>query len=258
MTASRLEGSERMSKTQRRLVAWIFYGGLGALLLVIVTGLLGMLMPAPVASRVAYNSEGYLFAVVLAAWIQFALPRLQASRRMTWSIGHGAVWLIIGIGLYMSDLPSRIKTLNEAALALAIVIPYVALRRPIPRWIPYSTVVLIALTVWAVGWAPDSWVIDQAETFGFVVLAMLTFDVFDKQLLDSSAQEPVKTRLAWYGFMLLEPIVVSALGVAIREDSDPLSLTLRYLGRIHESFVGMLLVALILYLLPAYRRRLVG
>lgn len=244
-----------MTRTGKRIAAWLFYGGLTVLLLVIVTGLLAALAPS-IATRIAYNSEAYLFAVVLGAWIQFSLPRLNDRHRLAWALGYGALWAAIGIGLVLSDLPSRIRTLNEPAIALALLIPYVALRRPVARWLPLSVVpVLVAATIWAVIWAPESWIIDQAETIGFVVLAMLTFDVFDRRLLDPSAKSSRGAQWGWYGFMILEPIVVSALGTAIRSGEDPLALTMRYLGRIHESFVGVLLVALILHLVMDRRAR---
>lgn len=238
---------------QKRMILWVFYGGVGLLLIMIVSGVLSAVFPSGISARIAFNSEGYLFALVLAAWIQFALPRMHGQRRITWSIGVGAFWALLGIGLILSELPSRVRTLNEAALGLAIILPYVALRRPLQCWVPYSSLILVALTIWAVAWAPDSWVIDQAETFGFVVLAMLTFDVFDPQLLDRSQPAYAKwPRPTWYGFMILEPVVVSFIGTGARAGGGPVASTLEYLGRIHESFVGILLAALILHVARAY------
>lgn len=241
---------------KRQLVRWVFYGGLGLLLALIVTGALGMLLPRGLATRVAYNSEAYLFALVLGAWIQYALPRVPDGRRMTFALGHGAIWGAIGLWMLMADLPSRIATLNEPAFALAILIPYVSMRRPLSRWILGVVPVLIGLTVWAVIAAPQSWVIDQAETFGLVVLAILTFDLFDRQLLDPDVRVGRWQRWAWYGFLILEPVVVSAVGTEARMVQSGLGLALEYLGRVHESFVGVLLVALILHLDQTYRAKL--
>lgn len=237
-----------MSPRQKRAVQWVFYGGLTILLLLITTGLLRQILPGSVTTRVAYNSEGYLFAVVLGSWIQFALPRIRPHRRLPWALVVAAFWAAVGLGLLASDLPSRLRTLNEAALGLAVVIPYVTLTRPVRRGAVWAVPVLIGMTIWAVLWAPDSWIIDQAETFGFVVLAVLTFGVFDRSLLEPAAVVRRGTRVAWYAFMLLEPFVVSGLGVALRDGDGAHALALRYLGRIHESFVGLLLVALIIYL----------
>lgn len=233
--------------TRMKPALWVFYGGLSILLLLITTGVLGQLIPSQ-STRISYNSEAYHFAVVLAAWVQFALPRLSGRGRMPCALGIGAFWAIVGIGLLASDFPSRIRTLNESALALAITIPYVSMKRPLGRWHHMVTPILVVLTVWAVVWAPQSWIIDQAETFGFVTLAVLTFDVFDRTLLDPAADVNRKLRATWYTFMILEPVVVSGLGTEVRAGGGGVALTLEYLGRIHESFVGVLLVALILHL----------
>lgn len=241
-----------MSTTRRRIISWAFYAGLGFLLVLIVSDALSAVVPSVISARVAFNSEGYLFALVLGSWVQYFLPRIPERRRIRWSIGAGAFWALIGVGLLLSGLPSRVVTLNEAALGLAVVLPYVALRRPLRRWVPYSSLALVAVTVWAIAQAPTSWVIDQAETFGFVVLALLTLDLFDPQLLDPAAKTHARwSRWGWYGFMILEPVVVSAIGTGARAGGGPFATTLEYLGRIHESFVGVLLVAMILHVAGA-------
>lgn len=240
------EGVPFVSSAQKFIVG-VFYGGLSLLLLVITTGMLPLMVPSAATTRVAYNSEGYLFAVVVGAWIQFAIPRLPHRSRHFWGVVHGGGWALVGIGLLLSDLPSRIRTLNEAALALAIVVPLVTLRRPLPRIAWPVSILLIALTAWAVIWAPQSWIIDQAETFGFVVLSLLTFDVFDRILLDDNASVHSGYRWAWYAFLAAEPVTVSLIGTAARAGDGAFGLTLQYLGRIHESFVGLLLVAAILH-----------
>lgn len=239
----------------RRVVQWVFYGGLALLLALILTDVLDRVLPSELAVRVAYNSEAYLFAIVLAAWIQFGLPRVAIGSRVWWSFAHGAVWALIGIWLMLSGLPSRVVTLNEAAFALALLIPYVSLHRPLSRWSLSAVPVLVGLTVWGVGWGPESWIVDQAETFGFVVLAMLTFEVFDRSLLQSDAQVNRWLRLAWYGFLVLEPFIVSGLGTGVRAGNSAGALTLDYLGRIHESFIGVVLVSLVLQVATGYRSK---
>lgn len=232
--------------TWLRVVQWLFYGGFTLLLAVILLGILDQVLSPNMATRVAYNSEAYLFVIVLASWIQFGLPRIAIGSRVLWGLAHGVAWAGVGIGLMLSGWSSRIVTLNEAAFALAVLVPYVSLQRPLPRWVLSAIPVLIGLTVWAVVWSPESWVVDQAETFAFLVLAILTLDVFDKRLLRQEAQVGRGWRWAWYAFLILEPIVVSGLGTALRDGDSPSALILQYLGRLHESFVGVLLVALIL------------
>lgn len=225
-----------------------FYGGLVLLLLLILTTILGAFLPPSLTSRVAYNSEAYLFAVVLGGWIQLVLPRLDEADRMRWAALAAVASGVIGVLLVLSDLPSRFRTLNETCIALTVLIPYVTLRRPLPRSVVAIVPALLLLTVWAVVWDPDGLIIDQAEAVGFVVLGVLTFDVFDRTLLDPRAPVRRGLRAAWYAFMVLEPVVVSALGTEIRDGDGPWAMTLRWLGRIHESFVGLLLVAFILHL----------
>lgn len=239
-----------MTFMNRRVAAWGLCIALAVLLVLIVTGALPHLAPAGLARRVSYNSEAYLFALVLAVWILGALPRLDVRTRMAWAVGAGVVWMTIGLLLLASDLPSRIRTLNEPALALGLLIPYVSLRRPLPRWVALLVVPVLGLVVWAVGWAPDSWVIDQAESLGLVVLAVLTFDLVDRHLLRPGAPTAPRVRWMWLGFLVLEPVAVSALGTEVRAGSGAAALTLEFLGRIHESFFGMLLLAIVLLLAP--------
>lgn len=236
-----------------RVVQWLFYGGFTLLLVVILLGILDRFLSPNIATRVAYNSEAYLFAIVIASWIQFGLPRIPIGSRVPWGLVHGVAWAGLGIGLMLSGWPSRIVTLNEAAFALAVLIPYVSLQRPLPRWGLSVIPVLVGLTVWAVVWSPGSWVVDQAETFAFLGLAILTVDVFDKRLLRQEAQVDRGLRSAWYAFLILEPIIVSGLGVSVRDGGSPSALALQYLGRLHESFIGVLLVSLILHMSSGLR-----
>lgn len=241
----------------RRSMMWTYYVGLSVLLILVVGNLLVELIPRGVAGKIGLNSEGYLFALGLAAWIQFGLPRLSPPQRVKWGFGVGIFWALAGAWLLSSDLPTKVVTLNEAAFGLAVVVPYVSLRRPLPKaWVYGGVAILMALTVWGIWWAPESWVIGQAETFGFVILAMLTFDVFDRVLLNSGAEVTPWLRWLWYIFMILEPIVVSGLGTGLRDGDGSLALILEYLGRIHESFIGVLLVALILHISSHYRSAL--
>lgn len=234
----------------RQAAVVLFYGGLAVLVVLCASRVLAEIVPAPLAGRIAYNSEAYLFAVVLAGWIQFVLPRLDATRRLPAAVVVGALWGLIGVGLVLSDLPSSVRTLNETALALALLIPYVSLRRPASPWWLVSVPVIVVLVAGAVAWAPDSWVIDQAETLGFLVLTVLTFAVVDKGLLQPGVTVSAARRWGWCGLLLLEPVVVSGLGTGMREGGGAAAATLEFLGRVHESFFGVLLVVLVLALLP--------
>lgn len=232
-----------------------FYGGFSLLLLLIVTDTLRQVIPEEIAVRLGYNSEAYLFALALAAWIQFVRPRLQvrsAHVRWSWTVGFAAVWAAIGFNLFMSDLPSRIKTLDESSFALAILIPYVMFRRPLHSRVFLAIPVLIGVTVWGIslepdGWTPEpeGWIVDQAEAFGFVMLAIIAFDAIDRGILNPSARTNPVVRWIWYAFLALEVMIVSALGTVARQGEGVVPTTLEWLGRIHESFIGILAVSLL-------------
>lgn len=246
----------RSGTNRLRMFSAIFYLGFSILLLLILTDTLRHLVPASWVGRISYNSEAYMFIVVLAAWLQYGLPRFDRRKALLVAFAIGGLFVAIGLILLASDLPSRIRTLNESALALGILVPYVTLRRPLPRWVLLSVPAMVGTIVWAATSAPESWVIDQAETFGFLILAVLTFDLVDRRLLDSQA--PVvapRTWISWYVFLALEPVVVSALGTDVRQGGGPTALLLEFLGRIHESFIGVLIVALYLLLVRALAGR---
>jgi len=70
---------------RRRLFAVLYYGGLALVLALILLQLLDEVLGARLASHIAHNSEAYLAALVLSAWIQFVRPRLT-GRRAEWPI----------------------------------------------------------------------------------------------------------------------------------------------------------------------------
>lgn len=116
-----------------RLVAVAYYAALLALLALIIPRLLGDFLPRSVAHHVGADSEGYLLALLLGGWIQAARPRLQRSRAQ-WpvTLAVAALSAVLGVYLYNADVLGTVKTLNEPLLALAVLVPYVQLRRPLP------------------------------------------------------------------------------------------------------------------------------
>ena len=119
---------------RRKIFAILYYGGLALVLALILLQLLDDVVGKRLATHISHNSEAYLVALVLSAWIQYARPRL-AGRRAEWPHRPlvGVVMLVIGIVLVQTHLPSRFRTLDEAFVALAILIPYVQARRPVSR-----------------------------------------------------------------------------------------------------------------------------
>ncbi len=104
---------------RRRVLAVAFYGLLGGLMALILTDLLAEVAPGRWARRLSYNSEGYLFAVVLAGWIQFVRPRATVGRVLRWASIASVACIAVGVLLIVTDPPSRIRTLNESMFALA-------------------------------------------------------------------------------------------------------------------------------------------
>jgi len=226
-----------------------FYVGFALLLGLILTDTLRDIIPEGIAVRIGYNSEAYLFILVLAAWIQYVRPALVAGsdrRRWGWTLAAAALCALISVWLITvdpSDVPYRVKTLNETTVALILVLPYVTLRRPLPRAVLAVVPVLVAMTVWGVMTSPDGWIVDLAESFGFWILAVLAFDVIDRGILDPGAVTNARVRWVWYAVLALEPIVVSAFGSEARAGGGFVAESLLWLGRVHESFIGILVVS---------------
>ena len=225
-----------------RIIAIAYYSLLGGLLALILTDLLVEIAPGPWARRLSYNSEGYLFALVLAAWIQFVLPRTASSRVLRWALIVGLGCIAVGVVLVSADLPSRIRTLNESMFALGLALPYVSLVRPLGRWVPLVSVGLAAVVVTAIALDVDSWAVTQAEAIGFLVLIPIALDVIDRGILNPHALTSVALRWAWYALLVSEMVVVSALGTDARSGDQVIAGILDYLGRVHESVIGVLLV----------------
>ncbi|HLR97895.1 MAG TPA: hypothetical protein VK053_25470 [Jiangellaceae bacterium] len=226
-----------------------FYAGFALLLGLILTDTLRDIIPKGIAVRIGYNSEAYLFILVLAAWIQYVRPALVAGsdrRRWGWTLAAAALCAMVSIWLITVDpneVPYRIKTLNETTVALTLILPYVTLRRPLPRAVLAAVPVLVAMTVWGVVTSPDGLIVDLAESFGFWILAVLAFDLIDRGILDPGSTTNARVRWVWYAVLAAEPIVVSAVGTEARAGGGIVAETLFWLGRVHESFIGIVVVS---------------
>ncbi len=188
----------------------LYYGGLALVLALILLQLLDEVVGAKLAAHIGHNSEAYLAALVLSAWIQYARPRLAGSRA-EWPVALlvGTVMLVIGIALIQTHLPSRFRTLNEAFIALAVLIPYVQARRPVSRVLSYGLPAVVLLLVLVVG--DRGLVRDLAETATMLILVPIGLDLVDRGILQSDAVTSVRARWAWYAALVLIPIVFVAL-----------------------------------------------
>jgi hypothetical protein len=195
---------------RRRIFAVLYYGGLALVLALILLQLLDEVLGKRLATHIGHNSEAYLAALVLSAWIQYVRPRL-AGRRAEWptALLVGVIMLVIGIALVQTHLPSRFRTLNEAFIALGILIPYVQARRPLNRIVSYLLPGVVLLLVLVVG---DRGVVrDQAESAAMLILIPIGLDLIDRGILQSDAVTSVRVRWSWYAALVLIPIVFVAL-----------------------------------------------
>ena len=64
---------------RRKIFAILYYGGLALVLALILLQLLDDLVGKRFATHISHNSEAYLVALVLSAWIQYARPRLAGK-----------------------------------------------------------------------------------------------------------------------------------------------------------------------------------
>lgn len=237
---------ERLPRSRERTLSLLFYGGLALLLTLIMTKQLPNILPKSLARPIGYDSEGFFLALVLAAWIQFGCWRLSGRRLWSNALILATVFAGIGVFLIATDLPSSVKTLNEASLALAVLIPFVALQRPLGRWPLAASLCVTAAVAVGAGLWPDSLVVNLAETMVALIIAPWAFDLYDRGILDREARASMRLRLLGYGLLIAIPTVVVMLGTARRTQGGVFNDVLHYLGRSQESFVGILLVTVFL------------
>jgi hypothetical protein len=220
----------------------IFYGGLVAVITSILVEIFPKFLPGAVADRISQNSEGFVLALIMALWIEFVRPGLSGARQ-EWltSLAAASFCLATGVFLLMTNLPSKYRTLNEAFLAAAILIPYVQIRRPLPSRLPiWLSAAMLAVIV--VGQRTQA-ITDLAETLGMLVLAPIGFDAVDRGILDPKAHTSTALRYGWYAFLVVTPIAFSVLEYGIGFEGAIGEAT-RYAVRVYEAFLFMLLVEL--------------
>ncbi len=222
-----------------------FYGFVLVLLGLCVSRTLPDLMPTAAAHHVANDSEGYLLALVLAAWVEGVRPVLFRRATLWWVTAAAALTcLVLGVALYRDrQLVSSVRTLNETWLALAVLLPYASLRvRPSPRAAALLSAGVVAVT--AVLMATPLVTLTRALAEGVVMLALapLALDVFDPAALHPADPGPLRRRQAWWAALVVLPLVFIVLrhaptGAVLHDAVD-------YGARAQEAFVGFLLLGL--------------
>ncbi len=228
--------------SRRRALTVLFYGGLGLLVAGVLLQSFTELLPGGVANRINHNSEGYLLALLLGAWIQFVRDPLRGTRR-EWPVVAAVAVLgaAIALGLLASDLPSRFRTLNEAFLAAALVIPYVQVRRPLPRHLAAILAGGVLLVV--VAGNRTAVITELAETLAALMLAPVAFDIVDRGILDPDATTSPRLRYAWYAALVAVPIGFSVLQYGLDLGGTAGDVT-RFGVRLAEMFICVLVLEL--------------
>lgn len=234
--------------SRARVVSLLYYGGLASLLLLIMSGLLRQIIPAGLATRIGHDSEGFFIALCLAAWIQFGHSRVRNPTRLRLALGLAVAMAAVGLALTVSSLPTWLTTLDEGCYALAVLIPYAALRRPIGRWPYFASVGLAIVVALSVAYDPggESPVVILAESTMAWILAPWAFDLFNRRVLEPGVWVGVKKQLVGYLIFIAVPVTVVLLGTGVRSGEGVTGLTLDYLGRSQESFLGLVFVSIFL------------
>src|SRR4051812_38859815 len=216
----------------------LFYLVLGVLLVIITTKHLADILPTHLAHRISDNSEGYTIAFVACAWLQFVRPGGRDRRNnLLLSLAGGGICLVIALIFKNADsLPVSVATLNEAWFALAFLLVYFALPRPL-RWAPLLS---LAIVIGLLAAHDTSVVVKGAEAWMVLILAPLSFDVFDRAILDPDARESHLLRLVWMAGLIAVPVLAAALrhhvghghAEGIRD----------YVSRANEAFIGLLII----------------
>jgi hypothetical protein len=233
-----------------QIIRTVYYGGLSLALAMILTKTLGDVLPGALAGQVSRNSEGLVILLAVSVWIEFVRRRSRSAAR-GWRIAlvAAAAWLGIGLLLRYAPVPSQLATLNEAALALVILVPYLQVRRPLPWW--GWLVPLASVAIPLIGGA-NSVTTDLAEAFGALVLIPLCVDAIDRGILDGSGV-PIVRVLVWMAFL-----VGAAVALHTLVDFTPSGIgaeVFRYIARVTEDiYAALLLHAYFSLLCPGLRR----
>lgn len=242
--------------TSVEIVTVVFYVGFAMLLGLIMLDFVPDVGPKIVVEHVSSNSESYLVALILCGWIQFGCWRLRGRDLVLTAVVLSACLALVGVFLYLSDLPAPVKTLNESCIACAFLIPWSALPgRPWSRrwsWLPALLLAVAAGLCVAVG---VTIVVHLAEALVAAVAIMVALDFWDRGLAVGRLLGGWLYRSSLYLMLIAVPLAVVLAGVARRTDGGFVNGVLHYLGRGQEGFVAALLICGFLAGIVALRQR---
>jgi hypothetical protein len=228
--------SSLKSMTPRaRALRGLFYGGLGLLVLAIMSGLLDE--PAGIGKHIIRNDEGYALALLLASWIEFVRPRLAVSpRRWYFTLTAAAVFASLGF-LIQVGTPGSVATMNETLFACSVLFCYFELARPLPTWAWVLPALAIMVAAVAGG---NNTVARQAETLAAFVLIPVALDFVDRSVLEAHQARQWKLLGPWMGFL-----AVAVVALHIVRPSNPQNLVedvLLFCSRMPEVAIAVLLL----------------
>ena len=248
-TALRTSSGRVSSASDRLRVAVVlaYYGGLCLLMALIVSETLDYLLPSFWASHIAADSEGYVLALLLPAWIEIVRPRL-AGQRMPWTVTAvvAAASFAACLVLYRADaIAGTVSTLNETFLALAFLLLYIQPARRPSRYAALGCTVVVVAVVAVVEQTPWAWLTTSLdEGFVMLMLAPLTFDVFDRSLLEPGSTRIPRMARLWWVLLVLLPLAF--IGLRDVYPIDSLAGVVDYATRGQEAFVAMLMISVYL------------
>ncbi len=222
------------------MISAVFYGGLLVVLAGVLFQVWAEVLPSRIAAEIGHNSEAYVAALAIGAWVQYVRPRLvDASNE--WMITGAAAMICLGagVGLIASDWASRFRTLNETFLALALLLPYLQRHRRPSRRVAVGLAVAVLVVVLVSQQTQLG--TDLAESFGMLMLAPIAFDAVDRSILQPTEYTSPGVRYGWYAAMIVLPVTMTVLEYEAGVGGLLGEIT-RYGVRIHESFIAMFLL----------------
>ena len=226
---------------RNRLATVAFYGGLIALIVAIGSGGLRAALPGGLAKAIADNSEAYVAALLISAWIQFVRGRLAGRpQERAVSLAAAVACFLAGLLLLQLEVPGWLGTLNEALTATAAVILWVQPARPVDRRLVVA--VVAGLVVFIALANRSAFVTDWAEALALVAIVPVGFDLVDRRILDPSAADRLPVRIGWYATLCAVPLLVHFMEP--RAGSGLAGDALGWMSRVNEAWVAMLLIEL--------------
>jgi hypothetical protein len=218
-----------------RVLRGLFYGGLGLLVLAIMSGLLDE--PSGIAKHIIRNDEGYALALLVAGWIEFVRPRLaDSARRWQFTLAAAAVFVSLGF-LVQVGTPGSVATMNETLFACSVLFCYFELSRPLPTWAWALPVLAIMFAVVAGG---NNTVARQAETIAALVLIPVALDFVDRSVLEADQARRWRLLGPWMGFLAVAVVVLHILRPS--NPQNPVEEVLLFCSRMPEVAIAVLLL----------------